>query len=216
MVAGSTGLRGWAKRAHTYLRGMASRLFEPFLFENPRNWFMRMEAAHELMEASTGNTISKKTFLLSSIGSKASTLLADLLAPDDIQDKKVDYALIKDTLLSHLSSQHLEMAERSNFYAATQGQSETATEFFGRLKKLAEFCNFGSSLESLLGDRMVLGCRSIEARKKLLQIDPLTLKMVQDNLAVQEAVEIAKSGALATFGEVHYTKKQFKPKYQSG
>ena len=58
---------------------MASQLFEPFLFDNPRDWFTRMEAGHELLEASSGKTISCKTYLLASIGSKASSLLADLL-----------------------------------------------------------------------------------------------------------------------------------------
>lgn len=174
---------------------MASR-FEPFLFEDPKDWFVRMEAAHALLEASSGHTVSLKTFLLATMGAKASSLLTDLLAPSSVQDAAVTYADIKKTLLSHLQSQHLEIAERCNFYAASQGANESSADFYSRLKKLSEFCNFGSSLSTMLRDRMVLGCRSIEARRRLLQIDPLDLKTVQDTLAVFEAIEGARGGAL--------------------
>ena len=44
---------------------------------------------------------------------------------------------------------------------------------------------------------MVLGCRSLEARKRVLQEEPLTLKKVKDTLAIVEAIESAKTGALA-------------------
>ena len=188
---------------------MASQfLFEPLVFDNPGDWFTRLEAAHSLLEASTGNTISLKTYLLATIGSKGSILIADLLAPVTIQDASVTYAQVKTTLLQHMKSQHLEIAERSNFYAAHQGPAESASNFYGRLKKLSEFCNFGVSLDAMLRDRLVLGCRSIEARKKLLQIDPLTLQQVRDHLSVYEAIEMARSGALADTGEIHSTKPQ--------
>jgi len=110
---------------------MASQLFEPFSFDYPQDWFTRMEAAHELVEASSGNSVDKKTYLLATIGSKASTLLTDLLAATTIQDKTVDFESIKNTLLSHLKSRHLEIAERSNFYSAVQGPRESAQIFLG-------------------------------------------------------------------------------------
>ena len=83
---------------------MASQLFEPFSFDNPGDWFTRMEAAHSLVETSSGKTIGKKTYLLATVGSKGSTLLAHLLAPLTLDDTSVDYALMKTTLLNHLKS----------------------------------------------------------------------------------------------------------------
>jgi transposase InsO family protein len=193
---------------------MASQ-FEPLLFDDPKDWFIRMEAAHALLEASSGNTVSLKTFLLATMGAKASSLVTDLLAPKSVQDKAIDYESIKKTLLSHLQSQHLEIAERCNFYAASQGPNESAADFYSRLKKLSEFCNFDTSLDTMLRDRMVLGCRSIEARRRLLQIDPLDLKTVQDTLAVFEAIEGARGGALQDTSELHsICRKQPRPKPQ--
>ena len=75
---------------------MASQpMFEPLAFDNPSDWFTRLEAAHAVLEASTDKTISQKTYLLASIGSKGSTLLADLLAPVTVDDAAVTYSSIK-------------------------------------------------------------------------------------------------------------------------
>lgn len=168
---------------------MASQLFEPLQFDNPRDWFTRMEAAHKLVEASSGNAIDKKTYLLATIGSKGSSLLGDLLAPSCLDDPKNDYVTLKETLLVHLKSQRLEIAERAYFYSAVQGAQESSSDFYTRLKKLSEHCNFGPSLNSMLRDRMVLGCKSLEARKRLLQQDPLTLEIVKNTLSMFEAIE---------------------------
>ena len=171
---------------------MASQAINEFDTRSPVDWFTRMEASHALLEASTGKTISKKVYLLATMGSQGSTLLSDLLSPVSLDDPSVEYEAMKDTLVNHLRSQRLEIAERAVFYSASQNNGETSAQFFSRLKKLTEHCNFGSNLESMLRDRMVLGCNSIEARRKLLQMEPLTLKTVQDTLSIFEAVESAR------------------------
>jgi len=48
---------------------------------NPHNWFLQMTASHEILQASSGKQVSKKMFMLATMGSKALALLADLLAP---------------------------------------------------------------------------------------------------------------------------------------
>ena len=177
---------------------MASQqtVINEFDTRSPVDWFTRMEASHALLEASTGKTISQKVFLLATMGSQGSTLLSDLLSPVSLDDSSVTYQIMRDTLVNHLRSQRLEMAERAVFYSASQNNGETAAQFFSRLKKLTEHCNFGSNLESMLRDRMVLGCISMEARRKLLQMEPLTLKAVQETLSIFEAVESARDDVL--------------------
>ena len=176
---------------------MASRTgLDEFSSDYPKDWFLRMEASLKLLEATSEKTIDKKTYLLAMIGPKASILLADLLSPQSIGDATVTYDMMKAALLNHLRSQRLQIAERAIFYSTTQSPSETSSEFFSRLKKQAEYCDFGSSLDDMLRDRMVLGCRSMEARKRLLQMEPLTLKMVQDTLLMFEAVDSARANVL--------------------
>ena len=60
----------------------------------------------------------------------------------------------------------------------------------------------------MLRDRLVLGCRSSEARRKLLTMDPLTLKVVQDTLSMFEAVECANNdmSRIPADDHVHHTK----------
>lgn len=197
------------------LRVMASRaVLDEFAFDHPKDWFLRMEASLSLLEASTGKTINKKVYLLATMGSKASTLLADLLSPKVVSSAAVTYDDMKTSLLDHLRSQRLEIAERALFYATTQNPSEASSDFFSRLKKQAEYCNFGVSLNDMLRDRLVLGCRSIEARKRLLQMEPLTLKTVQDTLLMFEAVESARANVLQTGSSIDNvrTTRQYKPK----
>ena len=196
-------------------RDMASRaVLDEFSFDQPNDWFLRMEASLQLLEATSGKTIEKKMYLLATMGSKASTLLADLLAPQSVGDSAVTYEKMKTSLTDHLKSQRLEIAERAIFYATTQNPSETSSEFFSRLKKQAEYCNFDSSLDNMLRDRLVLGCRSLEARKRLLQMEPLTLKMVKDTLLMFEAVENARANVLQPGTSIDNVKatRQYKPK----
>jgi hypothetical protein len=169
---------------------------------------MRMEAAHTLLEASTGRTVEQKIFAIATLGSAATTLLTDLLAPVSLSDGSVTYVIIKSTLSTHLQGQKLEMAERAVFYTTQQRPGETVASFFSRLKKASEHCNFCASLETMLRDRLVLGCTSCEAKKKLLAIHPLSLKTVQDTLTIFEAVESAKGNmGMAETTDTHFLDK---------
>lgn len=175
---------------------------------NPRDWFMMLEAAHQVLEASSGKQISKKMYLLANMGAKAAALARDILAPESISTEEVVYETIKNAILGHFKSQKLEMAERAIFYNAIQKPNETVASFFSRLKQLAEFCNFKTYLDDMLRDRMVLGCLSPEAKKKLLQMEKLTLKDVKDVLSVFEAMECSKHTMISE--ALHETKPERK------
>ena len=76
------------------------------------------------------------------MGPVAAALSTDLLAPIQLDSEDVAFETRRDALLGHLKTQRLEMAERAIFYNATQQTSESIAEFFSRLKKLSENCNF--------------------------------------------------------------------------
>ena len=67
-----------------------------------------MEAAHALLEASSGNTIEEKTFLLATIGMSGSSLLSKLFWPTKLNDASVTYDAMKEKLTKHLRMQTLE------------------------------------------------------------------------------------------------------------
>ena len=177
-------------RERTSRHGVASRIEPLPLNDEACEWFSRMEASRQILETSCGNAIDAKTYLIAVIGKDALTVLKDLLAPEKID--AVKYDKMKETLLKHLVRQRLVIAERFAFYSVSQEDGESVSVFFSRLKKASEHCDFGSYLEDMLRDRLVLGCNSADARRKLLQTDSLTLANTLDILRSFEAVRLAK------------------------
>ena len=68
----------------------------------------------------------------------------------------------------------------------------TVATFVAELRQLSEFCEFGASLEDMLGDRLVCGIASGSIQRRLLAEPELTLQKAQ-NLA--QAIESADKNA---------------------
>ena len=86
-----------------------------FDFNDPNGWFLRVQAAHQVLQASTGHECSKKIYFLATCGTTAATLERDLIAPQLLSSADVTYNHIKNALLAHLKAQKLEMVERAIF-----------------------------------------------------------------------------------------------------
>ena len=87
-------------------------------------------------------------------------------------------------------------------------------EFVSRLRSLAEFCNFGASLEEMLRDRLVCGIQNTPIQKRLLAEKTLTftraLELSQGlETASKHAKELAQVGVpetVSSSGSVHTVK----------
>ena len=55
---------------------------------------------------------------------------------------------------------------RFNSYSRKEGES--IADYVAELQRLAEFCNYGKTLDKMLRDRLVWGVRDASIRKKLL------------------------------------------------
>lgn len=89
-----------------------------------------MEATCDVLELSSGNTVSKKTFAIATLGAAAIALLTDILAPTSLGDSTVTFDVMKSTLQKHMKAQRLEMAERAVFYNTSQRHGEPIASFF--------------------------------------------------------------------------------------
>ena len=69
-----------------------------------------------------------------------------------------------------------EAFESYKFHVRCQEQSETIDAYVAELRKLAKGCNFGEQEDRMIRDRILVGCKSAEVQKKLLDGDTLTLK----------------------------------------
>ena len=70
--------------------------------------------------------------------------------------------------------------ERYQFNKSIQNTDETVENYYVRLRSLASTCEFGTLTDDLIRDRIVLGIRDDNARKRLLQEPNLTLSSCLD------------------------------------
>ena len=97
------------------------------------------------------------------------------------------------TRLTQLLQGHYELAliviaERHTFWTASQGESESVSEFFVRLKKFPSTCSFGEFLSQAPIDRLVSGLHSKMSRtqRHLLSIRDLTYVIAYDKCVADE------------------------------
>ena len=100
---------------------------------------------------------------LSVMGGKTFNLLRSLVQPEKPGDKS--YEEIVTILRNHYSPKPLIIAERFRFHKRNQEEGESISQFLAVLKRLAEHCEFGNSLNDTIRDRLVLGMRSEAIQK---------------------------------------------------
>ena len=68
------------------------------------------------------------------------------------------------------------MVQCLKFYSCIRKTEETVSDFVVDLKCLSENCNYSTTLETMLQDRIVCGINDISIQKKLLSKSELTFK----------------------------------------
>ena len=131
-----------------------------------------------------GNDARKKALLLHTLGTETQELFETL--PD--AGESYDEALA--ALTASFIPQKNVTFERSVFNNANQQSQETIEQYVSRLRKLAQNCEYGNSLNDHLRDRVVSGCKGNKYREKLLAEKNLTLEKV---IEIGQSMEAAKS-----------------------
>ena len=66
--------------------------------------------------------------------------------------------------------------QRFRFNSRLRKEGESVAAYMAELRRLAEHCNYGDTLDKMLRDRLVWGINDAGIQRKLLQEnDPLTL-----------------------------------------
>ena len=163
-------------------------------FHDGEDWreFIERLDAYFFANTITGNEAEekKRAILLTVCGSKTYSLMKNLLAPRKPTEKT--YKELVDLIASHLSPKPLVIVERFKFYRRDQKPHESINDYVAALRKAAENCEFGTTLEDMLRDRLVCGVRTQNIQRKLLEKADLTL-----NTAISSAcsMEIATAQA---------------------
>ena len=130
-------------------------------------------------------TEKKRAIFLSTIGPAAYRLLRSLVAPE--RTGEVSYDTLVEKLGQHYSPKPSEIVQRYKFNSRKRKTDESVADYMSQLRALAEFCNFGVSLEDMLRDRLVCGVDNTAIQRKLLAEPELTLKKAMDIALAMEA-----------------------------
>ena len=148
-------------------------------------WTQYVERVNHFFDANDIVDAGKKrAVLLSVIGSSTYALLRNLVSPAKPREKSFDELV--SVLKDHYNPTPSETVQRSRFNSRFRKPGESVAVFVAELRSLAEFCNYGESLDKMIRDRVVCGIMNSKIQAKLLAEKPETLSL-------KRAVEIAQS-----------------------
>ncbi len=146
-----------------------------------RSW-ENYEVATELTKKSDAIRVAT---LLSVMGRECYQVYENLPLTAD-ERKKTDTILEK--LGNHFEPQRNTIYERYMYNSAMQEAHENIEQFYNRLRKLSSTCNFGTLLDEMLRDRLVIGIKDNPTRARLLR---------EPNLKLDKALDICRSSEVA-------------------
>ena len=122
----------------------------------------------------------KRATFLSLIGPSTYKLVRSLVAPTKPGEKS--YTDLVEALSNHFSPTPSETVQRFKFHSRRRKPEESIATYVSELRLLAQFCNFGTTLEQMLRDRLVCGVNNDRIQLKLLS---------EANLDYNKALELA-------------------------
>ena len=140
--------------------------------------------ANGITEADT-----KRAVLISAMGGKAYKLMRNLISPAKPKDKSFEQLV--ETMKKHFCPPPSEIVQRYKFNSRVRQDRESVAVYVSELRALAQYCNFGETLEVMLRDRIVCGVNDQQTQKKLL---------AEKTLSFDRAMEIALAVESATKG----------------
>lgn len=130
----------------------------------------------------------KKATFLTLAGPQLFDLLTSLASPKPVS--ALSLINIKEILTNHFSPRPSEIGSFYKFHKRDQHPDESFADYLAALRKIAVDCNFGSSLDRMLRDRLVCGIRDESLQKSLLAENDLSLQKVIDRaLAAESAIK---------------------------
>ncbi|KAM3960695.1 LOW QUALITY PROTEIN: uncharacterized protein ACR2FA_005288 [Aphomia sociella] len=121
-------------------------------------------------------------------------LVRNLAYPTDIET--LNYEQLIDLLDKHFKQKLC--SDKSRFYGATRSPDETLGDWAARLRGLASYCNFGTALETIITDRLVLGLGSGPERDKLFEQNVSTLDLTRALEMAEQAESAREARAIAS------------------
>ena len=116
----------------------------------------------------------KRAIFLSVIGPRTYKLLSSLVAPSKLGEKTYDELVV--ALTEHHSPAPSEIVQRFKFNSRFRHAGESVATNVAELRSIAQTCNYGTSLDEMLRDRIVCGINDDRIQQRLLSEKGLTYK----------------------------------------
>ena len=164
-------------------------------YSETEDWRHYIEPVNHFFEANEITDPDKKrSIFLVSVGANTYKLIRGLVAPEDPKDKS--YEALAQLAQDHFMPKPSTIVQRFKFNTRSQQPGETSATFLAELRRLTEHCEFGTTLDEMLRDRLVCGVHDLRKQRRLLAEPKLILKRALD-LAL--AIEVADKD----FSEIH-------------
>ena len=124
----------------------------------------------------------RRALLLSACGPSTYQLIRSLVSP--AQPKEKTFEELVEVVKKHHNPKPSVIVERYNFNTRIRKQGETVAAYVAQLRRMTEHCEFGTTLEDMLRDRLVCGIQHKRIQRRLL---------MESKLTFQKAVELAQS-----------------------
>lgn len=139
----------------------------------------------------------KRSIFLSVIGAKTYKLLRGLIRPEI--PNKLSYKELTEVIKDHYVPKPSIIVQRYKFNTRVRGNDESISTFMAELRALSEHCEFGSSLDEMLRDRLVCGVNEDHIQRRLLAEPILDLKRA---LGIAHGMETAAKDVRDLKGEM--------------
>ena len=121
---------------------------------NNEDWPNYVERLNHFFKANSITTNEQKqSVFLSVIGPSTYKLLRSLVSPEKPGDKPFKDLVKK--LTDHFNPTPSEIVQHFKFHGRFRQPEESIAAYVAELRALAEFCNFGATLEDMLRDQLV-------------------------------------------------------------
>lgn len=149
--------------------------------QNTQSWEEYVEILQHFFAANGIEDPNKqKSTLISVVGAQTYSLMRNLVSPDKPGDRTFEELV---TLLKeHFNPRPSEIVQRFRFNSRVRQPNEAVSEFVAQLRKLAQDCNYGTTLTEMLRDRLVCGINDETMQRRLL---------AESNLTFEKALKIA-------------------------
>ena len=151
---------------------------------------------HYLAANAVENPEQRRAILLSVCGPTTYQLIRSLVAPGKPSDRS--FPEIVQLVQEHLTPTPSAIMQRFMFNGRVQKEEESIADFVAALRKLAQLCEFGDTLEQMLRDRIVCGIKDSRVQRRLLAEPMLTFAKA---LEIAQASELAEKNALVLQGQ---------------